>query len=359
MGLDRYNLFREEGPAEIQLQRIGQSSRQIIEEFSLTDLFNTHFFEGREVITNLTSGATVASDAIRDGVQLANGTATIFDDTPLVAPVIGAGACCTFGGDTADTPVCFRNTTNPFAFYREELSRCDTLLALEANAQSSGQSETGAFSAGDMDPLTFQAFDCQCRVIVDDAVTVTAILALLGRPDLTTANAIIAQVLADVGNMVPDPMAGVSGISTARMPAENFQITNLGGTRWRMTVEINAAANPADNTASPVMFGEMAIQMNDGMGFQEQFPNAVLVDEFVESFSCINCPPLPQDFVQPQAEAGAQAAPATLLGLPVAAGGAVIGVICFVGLLIIGGGVGFYVKKRNQMNVFTSGQESV
>ena len=133
-----------------------------------------------------------------------------------------------------------------------------------------------------------------CLCVVDDAVTVTAILALLDRDDLTTANAIIAQVLADVGKMVPDSMTGVAAIATARMPADNFQIQNLGGDRWRMTVEINAAANPADNTASPVMYGEMAIQMNDGMGFQEQFPNAVLVSEFVESFSCINC--LPRTF---------------------------------------------------------------
>ena len=68
---------------------------------------------------------------------------------------------------------------------------------------------------------------------------------------------------------------------------------------------------------------------------------------------------VPQDFVLPQAEAGAQAAQATLIGLPVAAGGAVIGAICIVGLIIIGCGVRFYVNKRNQINTFTSGQESV
>lgn len=137
------------------------------------------------------------------------------------------------------------------------------------------------------------------------------------------------------------------------MPTVNFQLQPAGPSgQTRVVMTLAASPDPDVFSDTNIMFGDMNNYAQNGAGATE-----LMNSENVVSLECIGCQPLPSDFIQ-EAQAAEQQE-ATLLGLPVAVGGAIIGGIVLVVLIIVGCGARMYMNKRSQMQMFTSGQESV
>lgn len=328
---DSYFFLDQDGPALAQIQAAGFTIDDITST-GISDVLNRNSFNGAEVVVDLLTGATQS---------VPQGTQDVFDASPFIARTNGEGECCVNDGESAPTPVCFRNSTNPYAFYVENVSRCEALLALEAQGASFGQS--GGFIAGTMLPITFTTYNCQCKRYVDNDVTITATLVTQS----LSANEISSTLLNDLATLTAQPMQGVGGL--AQRAEVNVIPTTADVTQVSMV--IRASPDPDSFSDGSIMFGDM-------MNYGNMAPGAtqILNSQNVISLECSGCQALPSDFIQ---EANAATQEAQLLGLPLAVGGAIIGGIALVVLIIVGCGARMYMNKRSQQQMFTSGQESV
>lgn len=334
---DRYYYLNDEGPAPAQLASAGFSIDDI-ESITITDILNANSFQGREIVTDLLTGATQTPDPV-DDIQ-------VFSPTPFVAPLNGEGECCVNDGESTATPVCYRNATNPFQFDLTMESRCDALAALEAQGASFGA--VGGFVAGTMLPLTFTPYNCFCNRYADEAITIEATLLTQSRSN----NEIISQLQSDIAALTGEPLTGgPASVQESRIPATAVQVQPLQGGQSRVVISMNPSPNPDQFAACDVMFG--MVDYNYPTSTQTQ----LLTSQNVVSLDCVNCPPLPSDFVVDAQ--GVNAGEAQLFGLPVAVGGAIIGGAALVLLIIVGCVARSMINKRNQQQMFTSGQESV
>ena len=103
----RYFFLDQDGPALAQIQAAGYSIEEI-EATGVADILNRNSFNGNEVVIDTLTGAT-------QGQPL--GTQDVFDSAPFIARTNGEGECCVNDGESAPTPVCFRNSTNPCTCY--------------------------------------------------------------------------------------------------------------------------------------------------------------------------------------------------------------------------------------------------
>jgi hypothetical protein len=329
---DRFFYENADGPTPAQLVRAG-TSVQNIRNTDLQQVLDHNTF-GNALIINETTG------------EQANNVQNVFSNTPFVAPLQGEGECCVNDGDVELTPVCFRNTTNLRTFFRMDVERCEVVSAQTALQVSFGNQ--GGFIAGSMLPITFESYNCNCKLYTDRLQTAFFTIAVQNRPDLGSTDAIVRQLMDDIETVTGE-------IANDRMPQTNMEVFASSQTQ----LQIRATCNPTDDTDTYMscqgMIGAMeaAIQTNQLAGN----PNSIMTSQFMQ-VSCIDCPPLPSDFSALDNGEAAAAAEPTLLGFSVAIGGVIIGVIALVALLIVGCGVRFYMKKNSQ-TTFTSGQESV
>lgn len=331
---DRFFYENADGPTQAQLSDAG-SSLDIIRTTDLQNVLDANTFGNAEIIDPQT-GMTRAD------------TQNIFSNTPFLAPLVGEGECCVNDGDTELTPVCFRNTTNLRTFFREDVSRCDAVTAQSSLALSFGN--LGGFVAGSMLPITFESYNCNCKLYTDQIQTAFFTIATQNRPDLTSQASVVEQLLEDIAEVTGEDVGD-------RMPSTNMETFMQSPT----TFQIRASCNPTDDTDTYMscqgMIGAMEAAIQSGQLAGN--PNSIMTAEFME-VTCVDCPPLPSDFagLQEGEAAGAAAQGATLLGFSTTIGAVIIAVIAVVALLIVGLGVRFYMKKNSQQT-FTSGQESV
>jgi len=335
---DRFLFLNTEGPTPNQLAAVGLSVTDI-REITTATIMNRNLFEGRGVVIDSLTGAT----------QNTAGANNVFSQTAFQSVSGQEGECCVSQSDSVLTPMCFRNQTNPYDFFVQDLTRCEALAALEAQAASQFSSPQGAFAAGTMLPITFTSYDCQCNKYYDEVTTISGTLAVQGLSD----TAVAIQLALDMANMLPneDP-ASVQ----QRIPASAITVRSNGGA-VNFAVDIQASSNTGEFSAGDVMWGEMEYNLASNMALAAD-PNAVLTMENVVEFQCDNCPPLPSDFIVGENSQAASAEP-TLLGFSTVIGGVIIGVIALVVVVILGCGARFYMNKRSQQQMFTSGQESV
>jgi len=334
MAGDSFFFLHEDGPAPAQITAAGFSIDQI-ENTNIADILNRNSFNGKEVVIDSLTGALADAP---------DGTADVFSENAFIAPTNTEGECCVSNGESAPTPVCMRNSTNPYSFYREDVSRCEALSALILQGASNGA--VGGFIAGTMLPITFTSYNCQCNRYVDEEVTIVATLLTQSLSN----EEIIAQLQADIALLTSQPMDGIGGVAS-RVPAENIQVQPLGSNgETRVVVVMGSSPDPDTFSDTNIMFGDM--------NNYEQNEDTVLMNSAnVVSLECMGCQPLPSDFIQETAVGAEQEA--LLLGLPVAIGGAIIGGVALVVLILVGCGVRMYMNKRSQTQMFTSGQESV
>lgn len=332
---DRFMYLNEDGPTPELLALAGVTIADI-RETTLANVLNGVTFANAELL-DLETGLTAE---VNDN--------QVFQSA-FIAPATGEGECCVNDGDLELTPVCFRNETNIREFFVEDLTRCDALSALEAQAASFGAQ--GGFIAGTMLPITFESYNCNCKLYVDEIQTAQILLALQDRP--LSQQEIIDQLLADIAALTGETY---EDISSERMPQSDMVITaNPADNVYQITATCNPTENTDSNMGCQAIIGLMEAAVRLDMLADDE--DAIMTSEFAQ-ISCLDCPPTPSDFTGLAVAAdGAEAA--TLLGFDVAVGAAILGGAALVVLLALGCGARAYMNKKNQQQVFTSGQESV
>lgn len=301
---DRFHYLNAAGPTPEQLQLAGVTIQEI-ENFQMQNVLNRNTFDG-----------------------------TVFNPSPFQTD-----ACCLSTGDVSNTPVCVRETGLEANFRRFELVNLPICDALD-------QLDLLNFVAGTMNPQSFRPYSCSCRPLQDSS-------------QMVLFN-VVAQAVEQTGGIgtltasLSQEMTMASQVSPDRFPMENMELSTDSQGNAEVMIEILPTMDPQNELTAEELVGvfERTNRLSS-LG-----PNSLMAADNM-NMVCINCPPLPNAQVESGAGAvGAGAETATLIGLPVAAGGAVLGAIGLVVLLAIGFGVR-YRMKQNELPNFTSGQEAV
>lgn len=301
---DRFYYLNEEGPTPEQLQLAGVTVQEI-DNFQMQNVLERNTFPGMQV----------------------------FNPSPFQTD-----ACCLSTGDVSNTPVCVRETGLEANFRRFELVNLPICDALE-------QLDLLNFVAGTMNPQSFRPYSCSCRPIQDSA-------------QMVLFN-VVAQAVEQTGGIgmltttLSSEMMEASSLETnERFPNMDLSTDSQGNAE--VMVEILPTMDPENELTAEELVG--VFERTNRLS--QLGPNSLMAADNMDMV-CINCPPLPNAQVD-TGVGGVEAAAggASLIGLPVAAGGAVLGAIGLVLLLAIGFGVR-YRMKQNELPNFTSGQEAV